>query len=176
MLQVRVGKRSPSAAFRIAVDLVDEGRIDLDEALRRVDGTKLQLTLHPQFAATDGAEVVGRGLAANPGAAVGEVVLDAATATAWAGTGREVILVRPETSADDVAGMIAAAAVVTARGLLRHADRRRTLGVRANAETGPEASLARIYGADGIGLCRTEHMLLGSRRVLVENLVTDVDR
>jgi len=113
LLQVRVGKRSPSAAFRIAVDLVDEGRIDLDEALRRVDGTQLQSLLHPQFAATDGAEVVGRGLAASPGAAVGEVVLDAATATAWAGTGREVILVRPETSADDVAGMIAAAAVVT---------------------------------------------------------------
>ena len=122
LLQVRVGKRSPSAAFRIAVDLVDEGRIDLDEALRRVDGTQLQSLLHPQFAATDGAEVVGRGLAASPGAAVGEVVLDAATATAWAGTGREVILVRPETSADDVAGMIAAAAVVTARGgLTSHA-------------------------------------------------------
>ena len=113
LLQVRVGKRSPSAAFRIAVDLVDEGRIDLDEALRRVDGTQLQSLLHPQFAATDGAEVVRRGHAASPGAAVGEVVFDAATATAWAGTGREVILVRPETSADDVAGMIAAAAVVT---------------------------------------------------------------
>ena len=267
VLQVRVGKRSPAAAFRIAVDLVDEGRIDLDEALRRVDGTQLQSLLHPQFAATDRAEVVGRGLAASPGAAVGEVVFDAATATAWAGTGREVVLVRPETSADDVAGMIAATAVVTARGgltshaavvarglgrtcvtgvvglevdvdrrsgiwpdgtairegdpvsvdgttgmlyrgpltvrpsdlaaalrgepdeaaaswpacaavdrLLRHADRRRSLGVRANAETGADASLARIYGADGIGLCRTEHMLLGSRRVLVENLVTDVDR
>ena len=75
VLQVRVGKRSPSAAFRIAVDLVDEGRIDLDEALRRVDGAQLQSLLHPQFAATDGAEVVGRGLAASPGAAVGEVVL-----------------------------------------------------------------------------------------------------
>ena len=228
---------------------------------------QLQSLLHPQFAATDGAEVVGRGLAASPGAAVGEVVFDAATATAWVSTGREVVLVRPETSADDVAGMIAATAVVTARGgltshaavvarglgrtcvtgvvglevdvdkrsgmwpdgtairegdlvsvdgttgilyrgpltvrpsdlaaalrgepdeaapswpacaavdrLLRHADRRRSLGVRANAETGADARLARIYGADGIGLCRTEHMLLGSRRLLVENLVTDVDR
>ena len=122
MLQVRVGKRSPAAAFRIAVDLVDEGRIDLDEALRRVDGTQLQSLLHPQFAATVGAEVLGRGLAASPGAAVGEVVLDAATATAWADSRTRGVLVRPETSADDVAGMIAAAAVVTARGgLTSHA-------------------------------------------------------
>jgi pyruvate,orthophosphate dikinase len=267
VLQVRIGKRSPAAAFRIAVDLVDEGRIDLDEALRRVDGAQLQSLLHPQFATTAGVEVLGRGLAASPGAAVGEVVFDAPTAVAWAAAGRQVVLVRPETSADDVAGMIAANAVVTARGgltshaavvarglgrtcvsgvvglevhvegrtgtwpdgsdlregdlvsvdgttgavyrgrltvrpsdaaaalrgepdeaapswptvaaverLLSHADRRRILGVRANAETGPDARLARTYGADGIGLCRTEHMLLGPRQVLVEKLVTDVDR
>ncbi len=267
VLQVRVGKRSPAAAFRIAVDLVDEGRIDLDEALRRVDGAQLQSLLHPQFATTAGVELLGRGLAASPGAAVGEVVFDAPTAVAWAAAGREVVLVRPETSADDVGGMIASAAVVTARGgltshaavvarglgrtcvsgvvglevhvegrtgtwpdgselregdlvsvdgstgavyrgrltvrpsdvaaalrgesdqavpspptvaavlrLLSHADRRRVLGVRANAETGPDARLARTYGADGVGLCRTEHMLLGPRQILVENLVTDVDR
>jgi pyruvate,orthophosphate dikinase len=267
VLQVRVGKRSPAAAFRIAVDLVDEGRIDLDEALRRVDGAQLQSLLHPQFATTAGVEVLGRGLAASPGAAVGEVVFDASTAVAWAAAGHEVVLVRPETSADDVAGMIAATAVVTARGgltshaavvarglgrtcvsgvvglevnvegrsgiwpdgsdlregdlvsvdgttgtlfrgrltvrpsdvaaalrgtpdeaasswpavaavgrLLGHADRRRVLGVRANAETGPDATLARTYGADGIGLCRTEHMLLGFRQILVENVVMDVDR
>ena len=260
-------KRSAAAAFRIAADLVDEGRIDLDEALRSVDGAQLQSLVHPQFAATDGADVLGHGLAASPGAAVGEVVFDALTATTWAATGRDVVVVRPETSADDVAGMIAAVAVVTARGgltshaavvarglgrtcvsgvvgldvdvdgrsgawpsgtqlrerdlvsvdgttgtisqgrltvrpsdvaaalrgepdeaapswpsvaavrrLLAHADRRRVLGVRANAETGPDARLARTYGADGIGLCRTEHILLGERRVLVENLVTDVDR
>ena len=267
VLQVRVGKRSPAAAFRIAVDLVDEGRIELDEALRRVDGAQLQSLLHPQFATTAGVDVLGRGLAASPGAAVGEVVFDAATAVVWAAAGRDVVLVRPETSAEDVGGMIASAAVVTARGgltshaavvarglgrtcvsgvvglevhvdggtctwpdgsdlsegdlvsvdgttgavyrgrltvrpsdvaaalrgepdqaalsrpvvaaverLLSHADRRRVLGVRANAETGPDARLARTYGADGIGLCRTEHMLLGSRQVLVESLVTDVDR
>jgi pyruvate,orthophosphate dikinase len=276
VLQVRVGKRSAAAAFRIAVDLVDEDRIDLDEALRRVDGAQLQSLLHPTFSGTEAAEVLGHGLAASPGAASGEVVFDAATATAWAASGRDVVLVRPETSADDVAGMIAAVAVVTARGgltshaavvarglgrtcvcgvsglevdpgsrsgtwpvgsalregdvvsvdgstgriyqgrlsvqpsdvaaalrgeveppgagdptepagvdwpvavavlrLLGHADRRRTLGVRANAETGPDAQVARTYGADGVGLCRTEHMLLGPRRVLVEQLVTDVDR
>jgi pyruvate,orthophosphate dikinase len=267
VLQVRVGKRSPAAAFRIADDLVDEGLIDLDEALRRVDGAQLQSLLHPQFATTAGVDVLGRGLAASPGAAVGEVVFDAPTAVAWAAAGREVVLVRPETSAEDVGGMIAAAAVVTARGgltshaavvarglgrtcvsgvtglevhvegrtgtwpdghrlsegdlvsvdgttgtiyrgrltvrpsdlaaalrgepdeaaatwptvaavgrLLGHADRRRVLGVRANAETGADARVARSYGADGIGLCRTEHMLLGPRRILVENLVTDVDR
>jgi pyruvate,orthophosphate dikinase len=122
VLQVRVGKRSPAAAFRIAVDLVDEGRIDLDEALRRVDDAQLQSLLHPQFATTAGVDVLGRGLAASPGAAVGEVLFDAPTAVAWAAAGRQVVLVRPETSADDVAGMIAAAAVVTARGgLTSHA-------------------------------------------------------
>jgi len=276
VLQVRVGKRSPAAAFRIAVDLVDEDQIDLDEALRRVDGTQLQSLLHPTFAGTDDAQVLGHGLAASPGAASGEVAFDAATATAWAASGRQVVLVRPETSADDVAGMIAATAVVTARGgltshaavvarglgrtcvsgvsgldidvsarsgrwpggaalregdvisvdgttgriyrgrlaaqpsdvaaalrgdveppgdadrtgdlevdwpvavavlrLLGHADRRRALGVRANAETGPDAELARTYGAGGVGLCRTEHMFLGPRRILVEELVTGIDR
>jgi pyruvate,orthophosphate dikinase len=276
VLQVRVGKRSPAAAFRIATDLVDEDRIDLDEALRRVDGAQLQSLLHPTFAGTETAELLGHGLAASPGAASGEVVFDAATATAWSAEGRDVVLIRPETSADDVAGMIAATAVVTARGgltshaavvarglgrtcvsgvsdlevdpaarsgswpggaplregdvisvdgttgriyrgrlaarpsgvaaalrgeveppgkgdatddlgvdwpvavavlrLLGHADRRRLLGVRANAETGPDAQLAHTYGAEGVGLCRTEHMLLGPRRVLVEQLVTGVDR
>ncbi|MGO4600563.1 pyruvate, phosphate dikinase [Terrabacter sp. 2YAF2] len=265
ILQTRLGKRSPAAAFRIAVELVDEGVIDLDEALTRVDGTQLQTLLHPTFTTEEGLTPLAHGLAASPGAAYGQLVFDSATAMAWTALGRQVVLARPETSPDDFGGLLAARAVITSRGgltshaavvarglgrtcvtgvegllvdpvarmatlpggvslpegtvvsvdgttgevyagqrdiepspvstaisqgvshspdrtvravltLLSHADLRRQLGVMANAETPEEARAARCFGAEGIGLCRTEHMLLGARRVLVERLVTDDDR
>ena len=268
ILQTRLGKRSPAAAFRIAVELVDEGLIDLDEALTRVDGTQLQTLLHPTFASQEGLTPLAHGLAASPGAAYGQLVFDSATAMEWTAIGRAVVLARPETSPDDFGGLLAARAVITSRGgltshaavvarglgrtcvtgveglvvdpvarvatlpggvslpegtvvsvdgtagevyagqrdiepsavstaisqgvphtaeisdstvravltLLAHADLRRRLGVMANAETPDEARAARRFGAEGIGLCRTEHMLLGERRVLVERLVTDDDR
>ena len=264
ILQTRLGKRSPAAAFRIAVALVDEGIIDLDEALTRVEGTQLQTLLHPRFAVDETVPRLGRGLAASPGAAVGQLVFDAATAMAWVAQGRHVVLARPETSPDDFGGMVAAEAVITSRGgltshaavvarglgracvtgveglvvdpgarlatiagkplpegtvisvdggsgelfegkrdiepsavataitdgarhhhdpavaavlrLLEHADKRRTLGVLTNAEIPEEARVARKYGAEGIGLVRTEHMLLGSRRELVERIVLDDNR
>ncbi|MDC5695975.1 pyruvate, phosphate dikinase [Intrasporangium calvum] len=268
ILQTRLGKRSPAAAFRIAVELADEGVIDLDEALTRVNGHQLTSLLHPSFQIGAASPLAG-GLAASPGAAVGQLVFDAATAMEWAGLGRDVVLARPETSPDDFGGMLAAKAVITSRGgltshaavvarglgktcvtgieemlvdpvgrvatfngshvlaegtvvsvdgstgeifegsreiqasvvataiqatasdatteppadptagavlrLLQQADKRRTMGVRANAETPEEARTARRYGAEGIGLCRTEHMLMGPRRALVERVVTDDD-
>ncbi|GAA2161698.1 pyruvate, phosphate dikinase [Pedococcus bigeumensis] len=262
LLQTRVGKRSPAAAFRIAADLADEGLITVDEALWRVDGHQLESLLHPRFADLDGQRPLATGLPASPGAAVGVVAFDAAAAVAARARGQAPVLVRMETSPDDLAGMIASEAVVTARGgltshaavvarglgrtcvtsvgglviesaafrattadgqvivagevvsvdgttgrvyrgaldvrpspvaraledgadpeasplvlavtgLLRHADARRTLRVRANAETEGDARLARRLGAEGIGLCRTEHMLLGARRELVERVVLD---
>ena len=269
ILQTRVGKRTAGAAFRIGCALVDEGLIDLDEALRRVEGSQLARLLHPQLGDTSGHPVLATGLPASPGAGVGVVALDSTTAAEWAREGRDVVLVRQETSPDDLPGIVAARAVVTARGgltshaavvargmgrpcvvgaaellidldsrtvttgagvvvregepvsvdgqngrvhlgrlpvqpssvmtallagrtaqamadtdpvaasvlrLLDHADARRRIGVRANAETLPDAEAARRYGAEGIGLCRTEHTLLGDRRVLVERLVLDHDR
>ncbi|MFP5345903.1 MAG: pyruvate, phosphate dikinase [Actinomycetes bacterium] len=264
VLQTRVGKRTPAAAFRIACQLVDEGRIDLDEALSRVTGEQLETLLHPRFGSASGRALLARGLPASPGAAVGQVALDAETAVRWAAEGRRVVLVRPETSPDDLAGMVASTAVVTARGgvtshaavvargmgrtcvagagdlvldadrrtvtglagvvvaegdvvsvdgtsgevfvgelpvepsgvaaalsgsveqpdplsdavlrLLRHADDRAAVRVRANADTPADAGLARQPGARGIGLCRTEHMLLGERRAVVESIVLDEDR
>ncbi len=269
ILQTRVGKRSPAAAFRIAVDLVDAGYIDMDEALVRVDGGQLQSLLHPQFAPGGTSDIVATGLAASPGAAVGELVFSSGTAVIVAAQGRKVVLARPETSPDDLAGMLVAEAVITSRGgltshaavvarglgracvtglrdleidvrerrivllnglflaegdvvsvdgstgevcrgrrdvrpspvaaalqattvleapatedpmaeavvrLLAHADLRRHLGVRANAETLADAKAAKAFGAQGIGLARTEHMLLGDRRELVEKVVTDSGR
>ena len=268
ILQTRVGKRSPAAAFTVASAMVSEGLIDLDEALRRVDGYQLESLLHPRFTSDEGQLLLASGLAASPGAAVGEVVFDAPTAVSQAAEGRSVVLMRTETSADDVGGMLASVAIVTARGgrtshaavvargigrtcvagvdglvidldartascpggsinegdtisvdgttgkifrgalavrqsqvaellekqagdgsgagqpelvagslaaavlqLLAHADHRRHIGVRANAETSTDALRSRRLGAEGIGLCRTEHMLLGERAVLVENMV-----
>jgi pyruvate,orthophosphate dikinase len=269
VLQTRVGKRTAAAAFRIACQLVDEGVIDLDEALRRVDGEQLTRLMHPRFAPDAPRVLLAKGLPASPGAAVGEVVLDSATAVERAAAGARVVLVRPETSPDDLPGMVASVAVVTARGgltshaavvargmgrtcvagaegltvdlegrrvttpgglvaegdvvsvdgstgevslgalpvepgavaaalaadpgtadaaeqpdpvvhavlrLLGHADRRRRLGVRANADTADDARRARRLGAAGIGLCRTEHMLLGNRRKVVEDVVLGHDR
>ena len=266
MLQTRVGKRTAAAAFRIATQLVDERVITQDEALARVTGHQLGQLMFPQFDAGAERTLLTKGMAASPGAAVGKVVFDSATAIEWAGRGERVLLCRRETNPDDLAGMVAAAGVLTSRGgktshaavvargmgrtcicgaeeidvdaeartlrvggstvaegevlsidgstgevflcalpvvaspvvtyleqgldaglaaadpesaellravdrLLRYADRARTLTVRANADTAEDAAKARQLGAEGIGLCRTEHMFLGDRRVLIERLV-----
>ncbi len=116
MLQTRVGKRTAGAAFRIAVQLVDEGVISMDEALMRVNGAQLGQLMFPRFAATEDYELIATGMNASPGAAVGRVVFDSATAVKWAATGEKVILVRRETNPDDLEGMIAAAGILTSRG------------------------------------------------------------
>ncbi|WP_433088843.1 pyruvate, phosphate dikinase [Dactylosporangium sp. CA-052675] len=246
MLQTRVGKRTAAAAFVIATHLVDEGVIDLDEALGRVTGAQLAHLMFPAFDLSGGPRRVGSGVAASPGAAVGAVVLDSHRAAELAATGTPVILVRRETTPDDLPGMIAAQGILTSHGgktshaavvargmgktcvcgatldielregdlvsidgtsgavylgsvptqpspivryfegelapdadplvravdrLLTHADKRRRLAVRANADTAGDAARARRFGAQGIGLCRTEHMFLGERRTLVERLI-----
>jgi pyruvate,orthophosphate dikinase len=244
LLQTRSGKRSAAAAVKVAVDLVHEAVIDQHTALLRVRPQDLNQVLHPGFAAQDKARAVAagrllaRGLPAAPGAAVGEVVLDADRAVEWAKAGRKVILVRAETSPEDIAGMYASEGIVTSRGgrtshaavvavgmgkpcvvgagdvavdeerrafeaggrtvregeivsvdgttgevildsvetvepglhdafkeLLSWADRYRTLGVRANADTPGDARKAREFGAEGIGLVRTEHMFFAADRI-----------
>ncbi|MDT4906329.1 MAG: pyruvate, orthophosphate dikinase [Pseudonocardiales bacterium] len=270
MLQTRVGKRTPAAAFRIACQLVDEGVIDLDEALLRVTGRELTQLMFPQFITSAQTVRLTTGVNASPGAAVGVAVFDSATAVRRAAAGDQVILIRRETTPDDLAGIVAATGILTTRGgktahaavvargmgkpcvcgaeklriddmerrifagdvvinegdelsidgttgavyegkvplqpppivayfdgeldpaapdagdlvravhrLLQHADQRRRLGVRANADTPADAARAYRFGAEGIGLCRTEHMFLGERRVYVERLVladTDAER
>ncbi|WP_024285761.1 pyruvate, phosphate dikinase [Cellulomonas sp. KRMCY2] len=267
MLQTRVGKRTAAAAFRIATQLVDEHLITLDEALERVTGAQLSKLMFPQFDSEAKRTLLATGMAASPGAAVGQVVFDSVTAQAWAAEGKAVILVRRETNPDDLGGMIAAVGVLTSRGgktshaavvargmgttcvvgaekldvnvkakeikvgkrvigegeviaidgstgdiflgdvpvvpspvveyleeglevalahaadedtrdlveavdrILTHADGVRRLRVHANADTAEDAHRARIWGAQGIGLCRTEHMFLGERRVLIERLI-----
>jgi len=266
MLQTRVGKRTAAAAFRIAAQLVDEGMITMDEALTRVSGSQLALLMFPQFDRSAPRELLTKGMAASPGAAVGRAVFDSPTAREWSERGEQVVLVRKETNPDDLDGMIAAAGILTARGgktshaavvargmgktcvcgaealdvdvtartarvgavviaegdqisidgstgeiflggmpvvaspveayvesglaaalhgadeetaalveavdrLLSHADARRRLLVRANADTVEDAVRAKSFGAQGIGLCRTEHMFLGDRRVLIERVI-----
>jgi pyruvate, orthophosphate dikinase len=262
LLQTRVGKRTAEAAFRIATQLAAEGVIDLDEAVRRVDGTQLARLMFPRFDYRSAARPVARGIGASPGAAVGSAVFDSATAVEWARSGRPVILVRRETNPDDLAGMIAAEGILTSRGgktshaavvargmgkccvcgtetvevelnqrrftvgdlvvhegdiisidgatgniylgevpvvpspvveyfegrlhpqspqadelvasvhqIMTHADSKARLQVRANADTPADAERARRFGAQGIGLCRTEHMFLGERRRHVEQLI-----
>jgi pyruvate,orthophosphate dikinase len=266
ILQTRVGKRTASAAFRIAMQLVDEHIITMDEALIRVNGGQLAQLMFPQFDMRSAPQAITKGMAASPGAAVGKAVFDSETATTWAENGEKVILLRRETNPDDLGGMIAAVGILTSRGgktshaavvargmgkvavcgaeelevnendkfakvgslrinegdyisidgstgevfnveipvepstivryltegiadasegkedgtrelirsvdrLLRHADRRRKLRVRANADTDVDAAVARKFGAEGIGLCRTEHMFLGERRVLIERVI-----
>jgi pyruvate,orthophosphate dikinase len=261
MLQTRVGKRTAGAAFRIAVQLVDEGVITLDEALLRVSGAQLGQLMFPRFGEGHGVPELAHGVPASPGAAVGVAAFDSEAARRFAADGRQVVLVRRETNPDDLPGMLAAVGILTTRGgktshaavvarglgkacvcgvdslavdsaarravtadgvvieegdvlsldgtagvvyrgevpvvaspvveyfegrldlseaddlvravdrLLRHADARRTLGVHANADTPADAERARRFGAEGIGLCRTEHMFLGERRKLVERLV-----
>jgi pyruvate,orthophosphate dikinase len=268
MLQTRVGKRTAAAAFRIATQLVDEGLIDTDEALRRVSGTQLVQLMFPQFdAPSEKLTVLGRGLSASPGAAVGKAVFDSYTAVKWSRSGEKVILVRRETNPDDLDGMIASQGILTSRGgktshaavvargmgktcvcgaedldvdtkrrqftapdgtvvhegdvisvdgssgrvysgevpvaaspvvehfdgaldadspeadelvravhrIVGRADEVRRLRVRANADTVEDAERARRFGAEGIGLCRTEHMFLGERRRHVEQLILAED-
>ncbi len=241
MLQTRVGKRTGRAALRMAVDMVSERAIKLtrEEALGRITGEHLEQVLHPQFA-SNGHKVLVKGLGASPGAAVGRVYMTADDAKAAAERGEAVVLVRSETSPEDVHGMLAAEGILTARGgLVSHAAvvargwgkpavvgaealrigtksfsvgdvvvsegdwisvdgtngtvvlgqvdviqgetppefdtilswaddvRAGHLGVRANADNGPDATNARKHGAEGIGLCRTEHMFLAEDRLPV---------
>jgi pyruvate, orthophosphate dikinase len=260
MLQTRVGKRTAAAAFRIATQLVDQGLIDMDEALTRVTGSQLAQLMFPRFDAGSDVRAITKAVSASPGAAVGKAVFDSATAVEWAERGEHVILVRRETNPDDLHGMIAAQGILTSRGgktshaavvargmgktcvcgadelevdvkarkfssasgitvaegdvisidgtsgqvylgevavvpspvveyfegsldpqpdelvaavhrLMTHADKRRRLGVRTNADNGEDSARAVRFGAQGIGLCRTEHMFLGERRQLVERLI-----
>jgi pyruvate, orthophosphate dikinase len=264
MLQTRVGKRTAAAAFRIATQLVDQGLIDIDEALTRVTGAQLAQLMFPRFDAGSDVTKITKGVSASPGAAVGKAVFDSATAVSWADRGEQVILVRRETNPDDLHGMIAARGILTSRGgktshaavvargmgktcvcgadelevnvsarqftssggvtvsegdvisidgtsgqvylgevavvpspvveyfegkldpnsdelvaavhrIMTHADSRRRLGVRTNADTGEDSARAVRFGAQGIGLCRTEHMFLGERRQLVERLILAED-
>ncbi len=262
MLQTRVGKRTPEAAFRIAVDMVDEGLIDLDEALRRVTGDQLATLMFPRFDDHSERTLLAKGMNASPGAAVGKAVFDWATAVEWAERGEDVILVRKETSPADLHGMVVAKGILTSRGgktshaavvargmgrtcvcgaealevharhgeftvrggktiregdvisidgstgevfdgavpvtashvvryfegeefdeplvdavrrLIEHADATRRLKVRTNADNPEDSGRARRFGAQGIGLCRTEHMFLGDRRALVEALIIAED-
>ncbi len=259
MLQTRVGKRTAAAAFRIAGQLVDQGLIDMDEAVRRVSGPQLARLMFPQFDPDAERTLIAKGMNASPGAAVGKAVFDSVTAVELAEEGEQVILVRRETNPDDLSGMVAATGILTSRGgktshaavvargmgrtcvcgadqlevditaarfragdvevqegdvisidgttgevflgevpvmsslvmryfegddsvcdddvvaavarVMEHSDTTRRMGVRANADTPDDAARARRFGAQGIGLCRTEHMFLGERRELVEHLI-----
>ncbi len=239
MLQTRTGKRTGRAAVRIAVDMVDEGLIDEKTAVMRVAPSSLDQLLHPMIDPKAEKEVIGVGLPASPGAASGMVVLNADDAEKMSEQGKKVILVRIETSPEDIKGMSAAEGILTARGgmtshaavvargmgkacvvgcgdvtidydrelfvgrggavvqkgdwitidgstgevmlgnvpkvepelggyfgkLMEMADKHRKLGVRTNADTPHDSSVARKFGAEGIGLCRTEHMFFEGNRI-----------
>ncbi|MGW3989219.1 pyruvate, phosphate dikinase [Streptomyces sp. NPDC004830] len=258
ILQTRIGKRTAAAAFRIAHELGEAGVITPDEALARVGGAELTRLMFPRFATRTRDVPLARGVPASPGAAVGAVVFDSDAAVRRAAEGQQTVLVRRETTPEDLPGMIAAQAVLTSRGgktshaavvargmgkvcvcgadalvidpaarrfttpsgvtvregdtlsvdgttgavypgtlpltasdvsgcldtgratspltravlsLLDHADSVRRLEVRANADTPEDAARARRLGAQGLGLCRTEHMFLGERRALVEAMI-----
>ncbi len=239
MLQTRAGKRTIGAALKIAVDMVEEGLIDESEAVRRIDPARLDQLLHPTLDPDAERRVLGKGLPASPGAASGYVVFTAEAAESRAERGEKVILVRVETSPEDIGGMHAAQGILTVRGgmtshaavvargmgtpcvsgageisvdadarcliadgvslgegdvitldgstgevmlgevptrqpqltgdfakLMGWADAVRTMGVRANAEVPTDAETARRFGAEGIGLCRTEHMFFDPRRII----------
>ena len=240
MLQTRNGKRTAKAALKIACDLVDEGMIDTKQAVAMIDPRNLDTLLHPQFdaKALKAATPVGRGLGASPGAACGKVVFTAEDAEAWNAKGEKVVLVRLETSPEDITGMKASQGILTVRGgmtshaavvargmgtccvsgcgdinmdeenkkftlagktyvegdyisidgstgniydgiiptvpaeiagefgrIMAWADEFRTLKVRTNADTPADAKRARELGAEGIGLCRTEHMFFEAERI-----------
>jgi pyruvate,orthophosphate dikinase len=240
MLQTRNGKRTAQAALKIACDLVDEGMRTEEEAVAMIDPRNLDTLLHPQFdaAALKAATPMGKGLGASPGAACGKIVFSAADAEAWAARGEKVVLVRLETSPEDITGMKAAQGILTVRGgmtshaavvargmgtccvsgcgdiamdeenkkftlagkefhegdpisidgttgniydgiiptvdatiagefgrIMAWADKYRTLKVRTNADTPSDAKKARELGAEGIGLCRTEHMFFEEDRI-----------
>ncbi len=248
MLQTRVGKRTAQAALRIAIDMEKEGLITKDEAVMRVDPDQLDQLLHPQFDKSKKYDILAKGLNASPGAAVGEAVFSSADAVAAKEAGKKCVLVRWETTPDDLAGMIAAEGVLTSHGgktshaaviargmgapcvcgvealkidadkkeakvtgtdivihegdtisidgstgnvvlgavdlvmpglsddlntVLGWADEFRTLGVRANADNPADAQRSRDFGAEGIGLCRTEHMFLGDRKQIIQSYILD---
>ena len=248
ILQTRVGKRTAVAALRMAVEMEQEGLIDRKEAVLRVEPAQLDQLLHPQFDPSAKYDAVTKGLNASPGAAVGKVYFTADAAEAHHEAGERVILVRPETSPDDLHGMIAAEGILTSRGglvshaavvargmgtpavcgasaldidvehkqfrvgdtlvlegdvisingsngevvlgavavvtpeptgpfdvLLGWADALRTMKVRTNADLPHDAEVARKFGAEGIGLCRTEHMFLGDRLPLVQRFILAAD-
>jgi len=248
MLQTRNAKRPAQAAVRFAVDAVAEGLLDRERAIATIDPATLDALLHPTFDPSTDYEVVARGVAASPGAAKGEIVLSAAEAVAAAAAGREVILVRSFTEADDVAGFHAARGILTSEGgkashaalvargmgrpavtgasavevdeaagevrigehvlaageriaidgslgritledvplvepqvsaqfqtVLEWCDQIRTLGVRANADTPADVEKAIELGAEGVGLCRTEHMFLGERQPLMAAVIMAED-
>ncbi len=239
MLQTRNGKRTARAALKMAVDMVGEGLIDEEEAILRVDPMALDQLLHPTLDPDAERDELATGLPASPGAASGKIVLDADTAELWAGREEDVILVRVETSPEDIHGMHAARGILTARGgmtshaavvargmgrpcvsgasavsinlekrtlrigdrelkegdvitldgatgqimagrvptiepelagdfgtLMEWADKHRRMGVRTNAETPEDCKTARGFGAEGIGLCRTEHMFFDAERIM----------
>ena len=244
LLQTRVGKRTAAAALRMAVEMQSEGVIDKREAVLRVAPEQLDQLLHPQFDVSVTYDAITKGLNASPGAAVGKVYFTADAAAAHHEAGEAVILVRPETSPDDIHGMIAAEGILTSRGglvshaavvargmgtpavcgaseldidvaggtfrvgdvvvgegdvisingttgevvigavpvvtpepsgpfdvILGWADEFRRLKVRTNADLPHDAHVARRFGAEGIGLCRTEHMFLGDRLPLVQRFI-----
>ncbi len=249
MLQTRSGKRTTAAALKIAVDLANEGVLTRDEAVMRIDAGGLDQLLHPTIDPIATKEVVATGLPASPGAASGEIVFDADDAETLKGQGKSVILVRVETSPEDIHGMHAAAGILTARGgmtshaavvargmgrpcvsgagtlridlkaqtmtvmgqvfkrgdqitidgstgevlkglvkmrqpelsgdfgvLMQWADAARTMKVRANADTPRDAAQAREFGAEGIGLCRTEHMFFDEDRILaMREMIVSID-
>ena len=241
MLQCRSGKRTAQAALKIACDLVDEGMISEQQAVAMIDPRNLDTLLHPQFDAKElkKATPLGRGLGASPGAAAGKIVFTAEDAEAWKARGEKVVLVRLETSPEDITGMKAAQGILTVRGgmtshaavvargmgtccvsgcgdinmdeenkrftlggkefhegdalsidgstgniydgliptvdaviggdfkrLMDWADKYRVLRVRTNADTPRDAKKARELGAEGIGLCRTEHMFFNEDRIM----------
>ena len=239
MLQTRTGKRTAGAALKIAVDMCNEGLIDKPEAVRRVDPGQLDQLLHPRLDPDADKNILGKGLPASPGAASGKVVFTADDAEDWAHKGEKVMLVRVETSPEDIGGMHVAQGILTTRGgmtshaavvargmgtpcvagageikvdyaaktltaagtvikegdvitidgstgevmlgevqtiqpqltgdfgtLMEWVDEIRTLKVRTNAETPLDAQTARDFGAEGIGLCRTEHMFFDPERII----------
>ncbi|NLA04149.1 MAG: pyruvate, phosphate dikinase [Firmicutes bacterium] len=245
LLQTREGKRTAAAAVKIAVDLVEEGKISTAKALQRINPAGLEQLLHPRFDPNGKINAVARGLPASPGAASGKIIFDADRARDEAGAGEKVILVRPETTPDDVHGFYGAQGILTSRGgmtshaaviargagkpcvcgckelkidlearrlavggqgypegtifsidgttgevilgqpprikpaltpefkkLLQWADEARRLGVRANADRPEDALRALELGAEGIGLCRTEHMFMEKERLpLVRQMI-----
>ncbi len=250
LLQTRSAKRTGKAAIRIAVDMVDEEILTPTEAILRVEPQHIEQLLHPTIDPSVKATPIATGLPASPGAAAGKIVFNADEAERLAQEGEDVVLVRPETSPDDFHGMVAARAIVTARGgmtshaavvargmgkpcvvgasdlrieegnnlllvnglelkrgewltvdgssgniyagklptippqydayfhrFMRWADDVRTMGIRANADTPQDAQTARSFGAEGIGLCRTEHMFFGEDRLpLVREMIMAPDR
>ena len=239
LLQTRSGKRTAKAALKIAVDMVEESLVDEVTALLRLDPASLDQLLHPSLDPNAPRVLLGKGLPASPGAASGGVVFDAETAARWAELGEKVILVRHETSPDDIHGMHVATGILTARGgmtshaavvargmgrpcvagtaslkidpvarvaeiggqrleegafitidgstgevflgelptilpnlsgdfatVMAWADKHRRLKIRTNAETPLDCEMARRFGAEGVGLCRTEHMFFDESRIL----------